>query len=897
MKKLWVILFLFLFCSFSSASINVYNYSIQEDYFLEETIKGDINLSINNGRYDDEIFFGKQSAKLETFLRDNGAVFNCSPSDCSMSYDFSSKENDKIFDIDYLKNSFVGFVLYGENVVLDSISFKVESDFVRGNLKPLSIEFFEEENWNFNVFSDEYLGKRWGCFNPVFKQEGSLIGNSFYCETIGIEDSGTLRVGADVIGSGDADLKMTVYPESGTGVSWECSYNPNSDSGCEVSPDLGDIFSAGDYYVCVGATSLTDYRIYEESKGETCGFVYDSGLDSVKDYGIFAQGAKYENASYIGDLEFSDDILYAANDLITSRYDGNCLDGCVLPLKFSGVSQNARVYDVNLVYTKNGEWDSDNSVYNLQKSAAEVDFNGSLDLGLLGFVALKAGDFIIKLGEDVLFEGNMSILPSPVILSVSPLNPPASVPINFYTLIDYGRNDSLIYNWDFGDGKKGVSSVPFITHTYDELKNYSLSLNVSAGGNLTSHKTFNINTISPEVAVGKGLNDKMTALDKVRLTVNGLPSWFSGVLKKTLKLDILKSDLERLEKERNNSVNAENFRKVAIDLYSLDLPVVVGANSFDVPFLMTELSDIDVEPVAIISGKGSASNDEYTNPVLTWQSENIDASFSKKQFFVSYWSDRTEDLLSVYSFKVKSRYDRESYFVINKLFEKLYFKESVGARKAGDATVISLKAGEEKEFEFYYEGGEDVGFFVSPKLSSLVIEANINEDCNFNFICEKDKGENPDNCRTDCKPIGKAVLYFILGFILLLCIYTGLQVWYKKRYEGYLFKDKTQMYNLLMFVTNARARGLTDLRIEAELRKKGWSSERVNYIIKKSRGDKMGMFEIIPVEKIMAYFRNLKAKRAFAAKQKGGNQKQLPRSVARVATGVQRNNNGNINKS
>ena len=89
-----------------------------------------------------------------------------------------------------------------------------------------------------------------------------------------------------------------------------------------------------------------------------------------------------------------------------------------------------------------------------------------------------------------------------------------------------------------------------------------------------------------------------------------------------------------------------------------------------------------------------------------------------------------------------------------------------------------------------------------------------------------------------------------------------------------------------MFVTNARARGLTDLRIAAEFRKKGWSSERVNYIIKKSRGDKMGMFEIIPVEKIMAYFRNLRAKRAFMKKQKNINQGKLHQNNTGVITRV-----------
>jgi hypothetical protein len=90
------------------------------------------------------------------------------------------------------------------------------------------------------------------------------------------------------------------------------------------------------------------------------------------------------------------------------------------------------------------------------------------------------------------------------------------------------------------------------------------------------------------------------------------------------------------------------------------------------------------------------------------------------------------------------------------------------------------------------------------------------------------------------------------------------------------------MYNLLMYVTNARARGMGDDRIAAELRKQGWSSERVAYIIKKSRGQRTGLYEIIPFGKVSAFFRNRKAAKVEAAK---------------VATGAQQQRGRNINKS
>ena len=91
--------------------------------------------------------------------------------------------------------------------------------------------------------------------------------------------------------------------------------------------------------------------------------------------------------------------------------------------------------------------------------------------------------------------------------------------------------------------------------------------------------------------------------------------------------------------------------------------------------------------------------------------------------------------------------------------------------------------------------------------------------------------------------------------------------------------DASQMYNLVMYVTNAQARGKNDLRVRAELRAKGWSAERVDYVIKKSHGKRTGMFEIIPISKISALWMKWSAgrrekQRVAAIKKQSVNSKQ-----------------------
>ena len=883
MRRVLILLTVVFAFSFVSATLDVQNYSVDDSYSPFENISGEINLTIVGEEYDSLVSSNDDDEiKLGDFLSASGNLFECSPPDCSNDYSSSNGVVDKSFSVSASGYSYVGLVIEGEDVVVNSLSFKIDSDFGVSARRPLTINFFEGEEWKFDEFSGELLNKDWGCYNPVSGSEGPSIGDILYCEMISVPDTGSMKIGAVIGGSDTMDLDMTVYPASGTGGEWSCSYDPNSAEGCMVSADIDDIFSAGDYQICVSADDFTGYKIYDESVGDTCGFAYVSGpSNSSKDYGIYARGVKYASASLLSSVDFgNDDVLAAANDLIANRYEGDCTDGCILPMAFSGVSQNARIHDVLLTFTKNLELDSTNKVYDLDVVPVTVDFFGVLDLRALGFSVSKAMEYIVSFGGSELFSAAMEILPAPIILSVFPLDPPAGVPIEFYVGVNYTNNKSLTYKWDFGDDTIANTEVPSVMHIYADLKNYTLIIEVSAGGNLTSKKSFSVGVISPEVAVNASLGFKRSALNGVVAELASFPAWYGGPLGKLINVDFYVGELDRIERARDNAFVDSDFIKVAEELYALDVPAAIGVEHFDGPYLIANIGDIDIEPVEIIGGAISgATNAAYAGSILNWQNLNVDASFVSEKFSVLAYSDEQSDIFRTYSFDVKLNYDRESYFVINKPFSELYFKESVGARKAGNATVIILPAGSETSFEFYYESAEPTTFFVSPKLSSIVIEADIDTSCNYNLVCEEEYGENSDTCRSDCKPVAGMIVYLILSLVFVLILYSVLQIWYKRRYENFLFKDRRQLYNLLMYVTNARARGMTDDRIAAELRSQGWSSERVNYIIKKSIGKRTGLYEIIPFGKIAAYFRNRKAVKAQAAKFATRPQQQIGRNI------------------
>jgi PKD repeat protein len=866
-------MFLFLVCAFAglvSSSVEVHNYSFDNVYSPFDSISGDINLTIvgeNFGQYVTSNDGG--SMKLGDFLVDNGVVYYCTPADCSDGYEVLESGQNMTFSVPDFDVVHGGFVLTGEDVDVTGIGFDIESDFVEGANQPISIDFFEGSEWDFEKFSTEYSGDRWGCYNPAVPVIGPTIRKASYCEMIFLPDTGTLYVGADVDNSDVVDLKMTVYPELGGNDLGNCEFNPGVERGCVIDAEPGEIFSGGDYQVCVSKPDSldgTNYRLFQEEVGSICGFVYSVGPGTgSEDYAVFAKAAKYAGSERFSssDLDFGS-LLVAADSLVDKKYNRNCSDGCVLPFVISGVSQNVVISNVIIDYFDEGrdEYIEESSTLNVLPST--VDFSGVLDLGILGFNVSRGMSYKILLGDNELLKEDVEVLPAPIVSSVSPLNPPAGVPIEFRALVQFDGNDSLSYKWTFGDGKFVNTDKPFAVHTYDSLGNYTMSVEVSAGG-LSTTRNFAIDAISPEVAIDVTLSKKRENLNSVISVIGGLPSWYGRALSTALDVDRFDGALKKLDKDRNDTSSTEGFVKVAEELYALDVPVGLIYDTFSSPGLMTELNDIDVGVVASVGGAGTGGDEDYKNPILVWQDTYIIASVSAREFFVLRMSGEKENILNVYTIDVTSSDFEESYFVIDKANDELSFKEEVGARDVDGSTVVVLDKEDAKSFAFYYEDDDSVSFFVSPRLSSIVIEGDIGEDCNFNFICED--GESYKTCRSDCKPVWRAILYGVLGLVGVLILWGLLQVWYKRRYEGYLFKDRRNLYNLVMYVTNARARQINDLRTRSELRAKGWSSERVDYVIKKSRGQRVGMFEILPLGKIAAWWRNWRARRSVTVAQ------------------------------
>lgn len=889
-SKIGVILLLVCAMSFMvSASVEVHNYSFQTSYFPFEMIDGEINISILGEDFDSLLTSSEDdSIVLGDFLTDNGVmgIATCSPPDCSNDYNVLTGSGDETFSVGNAP-VYVGFELNGTNVNVTGLNFFIESDFHSSIIRPLSADFFEGEEWLFDEFSDTFADQRWGCYNGGARATGPLIGTSSYCEMIGISETGAVLVGATVGGTDDKNLTMVMYTESGGGPLGNCVYNPNNYDGCRIDADSSlVVFDEAKYQICVKADETTDYTIYTESSGLMCGFVY--GYDpesSVEDFSIFARTAQYSDAGYLSSSDFDFDALAsAADNLLVERYGRDCSDTCILPMAFSGLPQSLRIANIDLDYTLSGKVYQSNEIVNLQSIPASVDFEGILDLSLTGFNISGPGDYSLYLGGEQLFEEEIEQIPAPIITSLSPNNPPAGVPVTYYVAVDFDSpNASLTYTWSFENSTPEVTVDNSIVHTFTQIRNYSVIVEVSAGGNLTSKKGFIIGTVSPAEAVNATLTAQRKNLDNVQSKLAGFPSWYNEELEEIINYTYFDGELTRLERKYNTSYDDSDLLEIAADLFSLNFPTSVfvkGEAGFQT---LTQMEDIDPQIILDFAGGSSSSDlDVYLDPILRWQTQTIESAVSTKEISVAWLDGSTDAIFRTYSYDVTSYSDDESYLIIKKPYRDLFFKKDSdpNARKVGeDNTVIVFDSKEHKVFEFYYKSTEETPFFVSPKLSKLVIVGDIIETCDFNLVCEEEFGEDYKTCPSDCKqPTSKLIFYLILVVVFALVFYTLLQIWYKRNYENHLFGDRRELYNILMFIANARARGNQDSDIRRNLSKQGWSHERLTYVFRKSRGKRTGMVEIIPIGKISAYMMNRKAR-------------------AKIATSSQQQMGRNINKS
>jgi PKD repeat protein len=902
MKRV-VVVFLIMFLSvLAFASMDVHNISVETSYPLNQILTGKINLTVRGESVDTLFTTNKgHSALLMKMVEDYG-LYECIPDSCSNNYAVLEEADSLEIPLAYGERKDVGFVVVGDNVQITDINFVISSDFSKGENVPLEINFFEsDENWVFSEYAsgdelaEDFREKYYGDYNMVQKEVGFNLADLTYCSTLQAYETDRLVLGADfVVGDNMGDVKFTIF-DADTGIEYGYNYtNPNAYDFVFLERSEKDLFADGFYHVCVRACSEREdgtkcdrgtsdkYKLAYNSVSESySGFFYDDSSgdfdylaatgNKTRNYGIYLREMIYDGADALRTVDFNDS-LSSANSYILSKYGGNCSLGCAMPFEIiAGVEQNVVLSDLEVNFLSEGGQEL-NDFSEFEKESATVSFSGELLLGALDFKVSESGSYDFMIGNETVLEEDIKITSAPIIEGIFPGIIPAGIESLIFADVDYPSNASITYNWEFGDNSQQTTTTNKVYHLFENISEYNVKLTIISNG-LTNFMETKIVTVSPKDYVHILYRELWGSLNQSMKDIASFPVWQQKMMTKRLEILNKEDEIRRIGRKISSAVLDSEFLAIASMLNALDFPrniFISEAYSFAFPI------GEDIDPTVI--GEHTVESLEGTvednvDAIIRWQDENMEYNIDVKQISYMKTSGSKSDLFLVYSFNAKSNFHGDSFLVINRPKSELMFDNiDKEPKEYKGVTLIPLVDGV-KIFEFYVEGNEEVGFFASPELRDLELNPVIDKSCNSNGMCEE--GETYKTCRDDCRPVGLMIFYIILVVLFVLFLYTMVQIWYDKYYEETLFKKNHELVNLLTFVTAAKTKGNSEEKIRAMLKTKGWTGERVDYVIKKANGERVGLFEIIPITKISAFFRQKKIAKDPSAQMRALN--SLPR--------------------
>lgn len=875
-KDVFILMFVIVFLFSISLIISDFTqgeklYHLDLIYGPSQPITGWVNISLEDEPTNSLLTGFDSSIELKDFLDETDASYSCSPNDCESNYASSGIGlSSKKFTLNGLDYEVLGVRLTGQVTGVNSLSFEIATNAGKSCIHPMQIDVLDDGmdngviDWKAEIVSDDFsciLSNNHGCWDESDYSSGQefLITDSQYCEKINLlAPAKNFEIGGEVIevSGGEVDFKIEINAGINSG---ECIVTTSSAGEISCNVEFDDALEENvESEVCISVDNSDDngkYQIKYEDVSP-CG----SAGSQEYDFPIFVNPGKYDavsdftfNQNLINDgntgINLADEIWYYIND----KYNGDCEPECIVPLKFySGVSQTNTISNLNLIYEKGGSL-SETKIYNVVETPALINADFQ-KLSLIEGDFLTPDnygneEFILELNGDEIFSEDIEIKQVPEINSISPNIIPALVEVEFSVMLeDSGIN--LTYSWDFGDGSgKETSETNTIKHSYPDIGSYDMIVKVSNDYGESS-KTFQINVISPEEAIGTTLTEYEEDLASLEIDLNNLPVWIKTEIQGKFDLDNLKSSVNLQKKKYEEASGDEDYVEIMASLLNLKIPYKLDTSQIINPLtFFPNKEQLNLEVLENFgAGKPDESEDKYHNAVNNWIQENLDIFLESKTYSFYYRNSKIEQLVSYFKIVLIPKQDLEEvYLIVNGNPEKINFKDT-DTKESGSISeaVIFPELIETKTIEFLYPEGVDIDnlpVYISPELKYLNtgIIAGV---CNSNKKCEKALGEDYKNCRTDCKPLGWTV-FLLLGVLFgAFIVYIVLQEWYKRHYESKLFKNKNQLFNLINFMDNSLNQGIKKSEIFSKLKPLGWISEQLNYSWKKLHGKRTGMWEI-----------------------------------------------------
>jgi len=843
----------------ASASFELDNLSITSNYGPGETIKGWVNISLQDESSTSALSAFDSEINIIDFLKNNSlnsdTGFSCFPVDCKTNYKESNKEINKTYTLNAGDRKIFGLRITGEISSIDSFSFNIQSIAPESSYPQLFIDVLNDNtiDWQAHNFSGTYGGTIYNCYSREQATQIAEITQTEYCQKIEIPSASRIKTGAEIVAmpskGGNVKFIMRVYNNEG-GDFGTCTVSATGagNISCEINKSVE---KKQDFFVCISTEKYEDnnkYGMYYE-QNSPCGFSENNDEVYSYDFPIFVQPGKFrpignvslnqnEMDSYKGTgvINLAEDI----EDYIIDRYDNNCSNGCIIPIKIiAGEQQTLTILGGQLGYTS-GISTTERYFYDISEEPAKINMGFKIlnleksDIKVPSTYGKKV--MSLKLGGTEIVSRNIEVLKLATIGGVYPLEVAAAVPAKFYVS---ATGNITEYKWNFGDGTEIKTKENFTSHTYAAIGTYKLKISaLNPQGEAT--KEFDILARSPKDEINRTLKEKRASLNNITAKINGIVGWYKPEIEKEINVSNLKEELDVIQRRYETS---DDYVEIMKALLEINIPSGLESVSFKGEFLPFPES---IDPSYLPDYKEEDSQ-QYPDRIVIWMVQNLGLNIESEIFYLKNQGE-SEPILTAFTLKIVPKEEIEEAFLIIE-GEGIKFKEDYDQEELDGAMKIDLSG---------LEGEKIIGFVIPRKIEAvdlpLYISPSISKlpggvdpgPCDNDGKCEKDNEEDKENCPNDCHEINWLRTLIFLG-ILLFCtfvVYIILQEWYKRYYERHLFKDKNDLYNLMSFIFNALRQGKDKNEIYKTLKQYKWKNEQIVYAFKKLLGKRTGMWEI-----------------------------------------------------
>lgn len=859
--------------SFISADFEKGNSShlILTQYSPSERISGWINISLDKESAD-SLFTdsnGNQIKLLELIKKNLNSNYSCSSKNCTSEYTSQDSAKESMnFTLSPGEEKLIGMKIGGNVTSIDSLKLIVNSNANASCYSQIgidilndgSIEYMNQEKSLASTSCDVLLSK--GCFEEGGSSEHKLQikkSPNKHCQNITFYPSPAFKIGAWVNNPEGVSekitmsvhlLNMTKIPTVDCDLPYVDGYGVYS---CIVNYPITE---KTQYFVCISSNnteSEMEIKGYsDEDSG--CGFYYTGSggapSESVMAFYIFSQGLGFDPVEEIN-ISASETTRNKIKKYIPNSYGSyNCGDGnCIIPIAIkSQANQDIQLKNLELRYTSSTfGTEVIKQMYSIQETPPKISSKFqkiSIDYG--NFTAPEEiGKGLVELnldGEEI-FSEEVNVRNFPLINSLSPLTFPSILPSYFTVSVTSSKN-IVEYSWDFNDStpiKKTTSNRT--EHTFSKFGNYDITITAKDSDGLVGSKKFSVLATIPKEEIGNELEKKRTLLNKTKKDLAKFDLFPRTELISILEITALEDKIKSLQREYTFASNTENYDYISLaaNISMIKIPELIEITNryLSLPFY-SNLNQINLEILKSVGGDigyDEEKKDEYIKAIPSWQVENLEMTIDMEGYS-GLVEGIEEPILSIFKINIENNYqEEEPVYLFVKKMENLKFngEEENTKETSGDYYYWKLDKGI-NEIEFSTSEKvthETIPIFVSPELSVLA------------------PSEPPVPIKNKIfRRIGFILFALFILFLIALIIYTILSVWYKRKYENYLFKNRNDLYNLISYVHISNKSGEDEETARSNLKKYGWTGEQITYVIKKYSGKRTGMLEL-PLTKLI----------------------------------------------